>query len=92
MGRISFDRSLYAPEAVEAAAAAYAEYADIALERAGDATVAVVGEVRGAERALVEHSFCNLALQETVVRIRRAAALESAEARRTPEAPSEGEG
>ncbi len=86
MGRITFDRSLYAPDAVEAAAATYAEYADIALEHSGDAVVAVVGAVRGADRDTIEHSFCNLALQETVVRMRRAAALEA------PEAPEASEG
>jgi hypothetical protein len=74
MSRITFDRSLYTPEAVEAAAAAYAEYADIALERERDTVVADVGAVRGGDRETIEHSFCNLALQETVVRIRRAAA------------------
>jgi hypothetical protein len=72
MGRISFDRSLYVPEAVEAAAAAYAGYADITLERTGDAVVAVLGDVTGADRRTVEHSFCNLVLQETIVRMRRA--------------------
>jgi hypothetical protein len=75
MGRITFDRSLYAPDAVATAAAAYAEYADIELERAGDAVIAVVGAVRGADRDTVENSFCNFALQETVVRMRRAAAI-----------------
>ncbi len=74
MSRITFDRSLYTPDAVEAAAVAYAEYADIAIERSSDAVIAVVGDVRGADRETIEHSFCNLALQETVVRIRRAAA------------------
>ena len=74
MGRITFDRSLYTPEAVEAAAGAYAEYAEIALEHAGDTIVAVVGAVTGGDPRLVEHSFCNLALQETIVRMRRAPA------------------
>jgi len=74
MGRITFDRSLYRPDAVEAAAAAYAEYAQITLESSGDAVIAVVGDVTGAARGLVESSFCNLVLQETVVRLRRAAA------------------
>lgn len=73
MSRITFDRSLYTPDAVAAAAVAYAEYADIALEPSSDAVVAVVGAVRGADRETIEHSFCNLALQETVVRMRRAA-------------------
>ena len=79
MRRITFDRSLYTPEAVEAAAAAYADYADIALEREGDTVVAVVGDVRGGDRDAIEHSFCNLALQETVVRMRRSATPEAAE-------------
>ena len=77
MNRITFDRSLYAPEAVEAAAAAYADYADIALERSTDAVVAIVSAVRGGDRETIEHSFCNLALQETVVRMRRAAAVDA---------------
>jgi len=72
MGRITFDRSLYSAEAVEAAAAAYAGFADIALERSGDVVVAVVGVTGGDERT-IENSFCNLALQETIVRTRRAA-------------------
>ena len=76
MGRITFDRSLYTPEAVEAAAAAYAEYAEIALERSGDAVVAVVGAVTGGDPQTIENSFCNLALQETIVRMHRAAAPE----------------
>jgi hypothetical protein len=76
MRRITFDRSLYAPEAVEAAAAAYAEHADITLERSGDTVVAVVGGVTGGDRETIENAFCNLALQETIVRMRRAAAPE----------------
>ena len=79
MGRITFHQSLYSAEAVEAAAAAYAEYADITLERAGDAVVAVVGAVTGGDPQTVEHSFCNLALQETIVRMRRAPAPEAPE-------------
>jgi hypothetical protein len=71
MDRITFDRSLYNSDAVAAAATAYAEYADITLERSSDAAIAVVGAVRGSDRETVEHSFCNLALQETVVRMRR---------------------
>jgi len=76
MGRITFDRSLYSPEAVEAAAAAYADYAEIALERSGDAVVAVVVAVAGRDPETVEHSFSNLVLQETIVRRRRATAAE----------------
>jgi hypothetical protein len=76
MGRIVFDRSLYTPDAVEAAAAAYAEYAEIGLEHEGDATVAVVGAVTGADRRTVENSFCNLVLQETIVRMHQTASRE----------------
>ncbi len=86
MSRITFDRSLYTPDAVEAAAAAYGEYADITLERSSDAVVAVVGDVRGGDRTLIEHSFCNLALQEAVVRMRRTSAVEA------PDAPDASEG
>ena len=76
MSRIIFDRSLYIPEAVQAAAAAYAEYAEIGIEDAGDATVAVVGAVTGGDRQTVENSFCNLALQETIVRMHHTASRE----------------
>ena len=55
MARITFDRSLYTPEAVEAAAAAYAEYADIALERSGDAVIAVIDAVTGGDRQTIEN-------------------------------------
>ena len=76
MGQITFDRSLYVPEAVEAAAAAYADYADITIERSGDTVVAIINAVSGGDRDTIERSFCNLALQETVVRMRRAPAPE----------------
>ena len=76
MGRITFDRSLYTPEAVEAAAAAYVEYAEIAVEHSGDAIVAVVGGVTGGDRQTIENSFCNHALQETIVRMHHAASRE----------------
>jgi hypothetical protein len=79
MSRITFDRSLYAPDAVDAAVSAYAEYADITLERSGDAVIVNVGAVRGHDRDTIEHSFCNLVLQETVVRLRRTAAAATPE-------------
>ena len=74
MGRISFNQSLYSAEAVEAAAAAFSEYAAITLERSGDTVVAVVGDVTGGDRQEIENAFCTLALQETIVRMRRTAA------------------
>jgi hypothetical protein len=76
MGRIAFHRSLYVPAAVEAAAAAYAEHAEITLERAGDEVIAVIGAATGGDPRTIEHSFCNLVLQETIVRMRREAAPE----------------
>ena len=76
MGQITFDRSLYTPEAIEAAVAAYAEHAEIALEHSGDAVVAIVGAVTGGDRQTIENSFCNLALQETIVRMHQAPARE----------------
>ncbi len=74
MGRITFDRSLCSPEAVEAAAVAFADHAAITVERAGDAVIADVGDVAGGDRQLIENAFCTLALQETIVRMRRATA------------------
>ena len=38
--------------------------------------VAVVGAVTGGDPQTIENSFCNLALQETIVRMRRASAPE----------------
>jgi hypothetical protein len=76
MGRITFDRSLYTADAVEAAAAAYAEYAEIALEPSGDTVVAVIGAVTGGDRRTIENSFCNLVLQETIVRMHQSPARE----------------
>jgi hypothetical protein len=52
--------------------------------------IAIVGAVRGGDRDTIEHSFCNLALQETVVRMRRAAALEAPEAPEAPEGRPKG--
>ena len=66
-----------APEAastVEAAAAAFSGYATITVDRSADTTVAMVGDVTGGDRREIENAFCTLALQETIVRTRRAAA------------------
>lgn len=79
MGRITFDRSLYSPEAVEAAVAAFAEHASIAIERDGEDIVAVVGDVSGGDRQLIENAFCTFALQETIVRLRRSPAAGDAQ-------------
>jgi hypothetical protein len=75
--QFKFDRSLYLPEAVDAAVAAYAEHAKIEVTRTGDEVVAVLSEVTANEPTLVAKSFCNHVLYETVVRMRRAAAEKS---------------
>lgn len=74
---IRFDRSLYLPEAVTAAAAAYAEYARIDVATAGDAIVVTLTDpVEFDERTLV-HAFCNHVLYETITRHRQAALEEA---------------
>jgi hypothetical protein len=70
--RITFDRSLYLPEAVEAAAAAYAEYARVELTTGSDGVVAVVEPVDGEDGPHVVHGFCNHVLYETITRRRQA--------------------
>ena len=76
--RITFDRSLYLPDAVDAAAQVYADYATIALEPSAEAVVAVISE--SAEHELVEiaHAFSNHVLYETIARRRQAAMDEDA--------------
>jgi hypothetical protein len=72
--RISFDRSLYRPEAVEAAAAAYADYIQVEVIPAADAVVAVISRVVGEhDPQTVLHAFCNHVLHETILRGRQAA-------------------
>ena len=71
--RIVFDRSLYVPEAVAAAAAAYAEHAEIDVAPQSDATVAVIGRIVGDhDPELVARAFCNHVLHETIARRRQA--------------------
>ena len=71
--RISFDRSLYRADAVEAAAAAYADYATIALEPGAEAVVAVISDTGEHDVATVVHAFANHVLYETIARRRQAA-------------------
>ncbi len=70
--RISFDRSLYRPEAVAAAAAAYAEFARIEVTAEGDVVIAVISGVVGHDPQTVAHAFCNHVLHETIMRGRQA--------------------
>ena len=71
--RITFDRSLYSPDAVEAAAEAYAEYAKIAVSPGTDAIVAEVSDTGDLDPQTVAHAFCNHVLHETIARRRQAA-------------------
>ena len=77
--RITFDRSLYLPEAVEAAAAAYAEHATIEVtpsgRRRGGGRFRSVSEH---DPQTVAHAFCNHVLHETIARRRQAALEEGA--------------
>lgn len=72
--RIAFDRSLYLPEAVDAAAAAYSEHAQIEITPNADAVVAVVAPAEGYDEAEVVNAFCNHVLHETIA-LRRQAML-----------------
>lgn len=76
--RIVFDRSLYLPEAVEAAAAAYGEHARIELSPIDDTVVAVISDVVEHDEREVVNAFCNHVLHETIARIRQAALQEVA--------------
>jgi hypothetical protein len=76
--RIAFDRSLYLPEAVEAAAEAYAEHARIAVTATADAAVAEIDAAAPEDQQTVMHAFCNHVLHETITRRRQAALEEDA--------------
>lgn len=71
--RVAFDRSLYSPEAVQAAAEAYGEFAKINLDPSADAVVAVIDEVGDQDVRTVVHAFCNHVLHETIARRRQTA-------------------
>ena len=73
---IVFDASLYLPDAVAAAAAAYAGHARIELTQTAAAVVAKFADVAGDDPRTVANAFCNHALYETIARKRQAALLE----------------
>ena len=70
--RINFDRSLYLPEAVEAAVAAYSEHAQIELTSTADVLTVVISGVAGNDPEVVANAFCNHVLHETIARMRHA--------------------
>ena len=67
--RVTFDRSLYVPEAVEAAAAADREHARIEVTRAADCTVATLSAVDEDSSGQLVNAFCNHVLHETLARL-----------------------
>jgi hypothetical protein len=75
---IVFDESLYLPDAVAAAAAAYAEHVHVELTRTADAIVAKLSKIVGPDPQMVANAFCNHALYETIVRRRQAELQEEA--------------
>ena len=76
--RITFDRSLYLPEAVEAAAAAYADYARIEITPSADGVEAVISDVGEHDSRTLVNAFSNHVLHETIARKRQASLEESA--------------
>jgi hypothetical protein len=76
--RVTFDRSLYLPEAVEAAVGAYAEHARFEVSATEEATVVVISAVVEHDVQSLMHSFCNHVLHETIARRREAALQEGA--------------
>jgi hypothetical protein len=75
--RVAFDGSLYLPEAVEAAAEAYAEHATILVKPAADGVVARISVAADEDLDMVANAFCNHVLYETIVRLRQTALQEA---------------
>ncbi len=71
--RITFALSLYAPEAIEAAASAYADFAKVEVEKSDREVVVVIDEVAEHDPQLLAHAFSNHVLHETITRRRQAA-------------------
>jgi siroheme synthase len=76
--RVVFDRSLYLPEAVEAAAAVYADYAKIEVTRRDNSTDVVISDGAEHDAATIAPSFCNHVLHETIALRRQDALAEGA--------------
>jgi hypothetical protein len=66
---LTFSRSLYLPEAVQAAADAYGGLATIEVVDEGEDIVATLSDVDSRITELADH-FANHVLHETIVRIR----------------------
>lgn len=72
--RITFDRTLYLPEAVAAAAEAYGDYATIQVATTASGVEVAVSDPVEHELQTIVDAFCNHVLHETISR-RRAADL-----------------
>lgn len=68
--RVALSRSLYSPDAVQAAAKAYEEVAKISLEDSAGDIVVTFSDLGPADAEIVD-AFCNHALHETVLRARQ---------------------
>jgi len=67
---ISFARSLYHPQAIRAAAEAFAELASITVEAGDDETAVQIAEPDPDVADVIVDEFCNYALSETIVLLR----------------------
>ena len=68
--RVLFSRSLYEPEAVRAAAEAYAELATIDVQLLGDDVQVDISKPDPDVQDVLIDEFCNHVLHETIVRSR----------------------
>jgi hypothetical protein len=71
--RIVFDRSLYLPEAVTAAASAYADHARIEVSAGDNETTAEIGDTGDYDSTTIARAFANHVLHETIARRQQAA-------------------
>jgi hypothetical protein len=69
---IVFDGSLYLPDAIAAAAEAYAQLVRVELTPTADAIVAKLSGFVAGDPGVIVNAFCNHALYETIVRRRQA--------------------
>lgn len=76
--QIIFDRTLYLPEAVEAAVQAYADHARFEVTTKTDAVAVAMSDVVEHDPKALMHAFCNHVLHETIARRHEAALQEGA--------------
>lgn len=74
--KVAFDRTLYNPEAVQAAAAAYAGHAVIKVVATDAGVEATVSDTGDYDPTAIAHAFANHALHETI-QARRQAAIDA---------------